>query len=554
MCALLWAKPRVRIHVSDNNKYFRSSGTTSQLLHWLMPMTLTRVLLVRPRLMHKETDQLAKLSPNKRKLLGLLLQEEGIDPLQVLILRPPVVRVPRDGELPLSFAVERRLQQDRIKRERNIPTRPQNVHNTLHWSGALDIEALERSLNEVVGRHEILRTVFPQVDGRPTQVILPELRISVPVSDLSRHPPGKRWEAALDIARREAATRFETATGPLLTARVLKLDENEYLLILVVDHIVFDGWSFDILLDEVSTLYQAFRAGGPSPLGELPIQYADYSVWQHELMRSETFERQLAYWRRHLDGREPFPQFELPMSRPRPAMRNFAGSSRHIRIGADLTKALREMYRQKGVTAFMLLLATFKALLYRYTGQDSIGVITAVANRHPLETERLIGWFANCVALHTRMTGDPSFSDLLVRVREVTLGAFTHQDIPFPLLLRKFNSLASGYNRPVPYVFFTVGRADDNRHGVGRALAVRMDDVRIARVSFESRSTEAGLGVHIREGDDYIDVTVAYEIDCLDAPTIMQLLKRYEMLLTSVAADPEQRLSKLPFEDQTTPY
>jgi hypothetical protein len=500
--------------------------------------------------MLKETDQLAKFSPEKRRLLTLLLQREGIDPSALPI--PPLVRVPRDGELPLSFTVERRLEQDRIKRERNIPTRPQNVHPTLHWSGALDIEVLERSLNEVVGRHEILRTVFPQVGGRPAQVILPEMRISVPVSDLSRRPPGERREAALDIARREAATRFETATGPLLKARVLKLDENEYLLIFVIDHIVFDGWSGGVLLGEVSALYRAFRAGGPSPLGELPIQYADYSVWQRKLMRSERFERQFAYWRRHLGGREPFPQFELPMSRPRPAVRNFAGSSRHLRIGADLTKALREMSRQKGVTAFMLLLAAFKALLYRYTGRDSIGVVTPVANRYPLATEGLIGWFANSVALHTRLTGDPSFSDLLVRVREVTLGAFMHQDIPFPLLLSTFNSLASGYNRPAPYVFFTAGRADTDRHGAGRASAARRDDVRIARVPVESGSTEAGLGVHLKEGDDFIDVTVVYEVDCLDAPTIVQLLKRYEKLLASVAADPERRLSELPFEDHTT--
>lgn len=504
--------------------------------------------------MLKETDRLAKLSSNKQKLLTLLLQKEGIDTSKLPVpQRPPVVRVPRDGELPLSFTVERRLQQDRIKRERNIPTRPQNVEKTLHWSGVLDIEVLERSLNEVVRRHEILRTVFPQVDGRPTQVILPEMRIPVPVSDLSRRPLGERREAALNIARREAATRFKTATGPLLSARVLKLDEKEHLLIFVVDHIVFDGWSVSVLLGEVSALYEAFRAGRPSPLGELPIQYADYSVWQHKLMRSETFERQLAYWRRHLDGRELFPQFELPMSCPRPAVRNFASSSLHIRIGADLTKALRELYLQKGVTAFVLLLAAFKALLYRYTGQDSIGVVAPVANRYPIETEGLIGWFANSVALHTRLTGDPSFSDLLVRVREVALGAFMHQDIPFPLLLKTFNSLVSGYNRPAPYVFFTVRRADDNGHVIGRA-AVQMDDVRIAGVQVERGSTEAGLGFHIREDDDYIDVTVVYEIDCLDAPTIMQLLRRYEKLLTSIAADPEQRLSKLPFEEQTTPH
>jgi hypothetical protein len=369
------------------------------------------------------------------------------------------------------------------------------------------------------------------------------------MSDLSRRPPGERWEAALDIARQEGAARFDTATGPLLKARVVKLDENEYLLILVVEHIVFDGWSVRILLGEVSALYQAFRAGRASPLDELPIQYADYSAWQRKLLRSETFERQLDYWRRHLDGREPFPEFELPMSRPRPAVRSFAGSSQHIRIGADLTKALREMYRRKGVTAFMLLLAAFKALLYRYTGHESIGVISALAHRYPLETERLIGWFANTVPLHTRLTGDPSFSELLARVREVSLGAFMHQDIPFPLLLTAFNSLASGYNRPVPYVYFTVRRADNNGLGGGRDLAVRMDDVSIARVLVESRSAEAGLGVHIAEGDDFIDVALVYEVDCLDAPTIMQLLKRYEKLLASVAADPEQRLSELPFEE-----
>lgn len=496
--------------------------------------------------MLKETGQLANLSSNRRQLLALLLQKEGLDASKLPGSQPPpVVRVPRDAELPLSFAVERRLQQDWVKRERNIPTRPQNVNNTLHWSGALDVEVLERSLNEVVRRHEVLRTVFPRMDGRPTQVILPEMRIPVPVSDLTNRPPGERWEAALDIARQEGETRFDTETGPLLKARVVRLDENEYLLILVVEHIIFDGWSTGILLGEVSGLYQAFRAGKASPLGELPIQYVDYAIWQHKLLRSQTFERQLAYWRRHLDGREPFPEFELPMSRPRPAVRSFAGGSQHIRLGADLTKALREMYRQRGVTAFMLLLAAFKVLLYCYTGRESIGVISSVAHRYPLETEKLIGWFANTVPLHTRLNGDPTFSELLARVREVTLGAFTHQDIPFPLLLTKFNSLASGYNRPAPYVYFMVKRADSNSYGGGRDLAVRMDDVSIERVSVENRSAEAGLGVHIAEGDDFIDVSVAYEVDCLDAPTMMQLLKRYEQLLAAVAIDPEQRLSEL---------
>jgi len=339
-------------------------------------------------------SRIANLSPEKRALLEKLLKQRGVDLNQSLI-----IPVKRDGSpLPLSFAQQRLWFLDQL--EPNSPI--YNIPTAVRLSGKLDVGALDATLDALVQRHESLRTTFSEHAGSPVQVIAPQVSLPLVCVDLTGLPVASREAEAMRLAMEEARKPFNLAEGPLLRATLLRLDEAEHILLLTMHHIISDGWSMGVLVREMAALYQAFAAGQPSPLPELPIQYADYAHWQREWLQGEVLEKQLAYWRERL-GDEP-PVLELPTDRPRPATQTWNGASLAATLPRNLADGLKALAKQEGATLFMVLLAALQTLLYRYSGQTDISIGTPVAGRRRAELENLIGFFVNTLVMRTDLS------------------------------------------------------------------------------------------------------------------------------------------------------
>jgi amino acid adenylation domain-containing protein len=464
------------------------------------------------------------------------------------LLKPPIERIPRDGPLPLSYVTERRVERELWAKANSVYIRPQNVHNAIFWSGPLDHGVFEQSVNEIIRRHEILRTNFDIVDGKAMQFISEERSMTVRFVDLRHLNRETRKAEALQLASDLVKQRFDLNKDVLVRITIFQLDDNEYLIVFVADHVVCDGWSMDIFFTEFTALYDAFTKGEPAQLAELPFQYVDYSHWQRNWLQGEVLDHLLSYWKKQLDEQTPFPHFELPGGRPRPEVQDFAGTTQTIVFSVDLTNAIKSLTRRSGVTIFMMLLTGLKALLHRRSGRENIGIVTPAAYRTMVNTEALIGWFAQLLILRTDLSGDPSFAELLERVREVTLGAFTHQDIPLPYLLSQLATTpwSQSVNKVVPYVFFNL---DNYVKGMpvreGNEAPV-VPDVVIRKASINTRSSEACLSIDIKERASAFGVLLTYETSIYDAETISELLEHFESLMEAAVANPELRLSQLP--------
>src|SRR5436190_4114463 len=299
--------------------------------------------------------------------------------------------------------------------------------------GRLDVAALERTLTEIFRRHEVLRTVFAVRGDQPVQVIQPETEVKIPIIDLVDLDESEREAEALRLVDEEAKRPMDLANGPLLRFILLRLGADDHIAVLTMHHIISDGWSMGIFEREVATLYEAFSTGKASPLEELRIQYADYAAWQRKSLQGEVLKTQLQYWRQQLQGAPPV--LDLPTDRPRPAIQSFEGAVQSLNLGAELSEQLKRLGRGEGATLFMTLLAAFATLLRRYSGQEDIVVGTPIAGRNRIEIENLIGVFINTQVLRTDLSGDPTFRELLHRVREVALGAYEHQDLSFEKLV-----------------------------------------------------------------------------------------------------------------------
>ena len=334
-----------------------------------------------------------------------------------LLVVPPLLPVERFGEMLVSFAQARLWFLEQLEPGSSA----YNIPAAVRLTGSLDVAVLEQNLNEIVQRHEVLRTTFGMVSGEPRQVIAPALALTLRWVDL-RDLPEAQQEIQVDrLATEEAQQPFDLAKGPLLRATLLHLGEAEHVLLLTMHHIVSDGWSMGVLIRELAALYQAFSTGKPSPLPQLPIQYADFAHWQRQWLQGEVLAAQLSYWQQQLTGAPAL--LELPTDRPRSAIQTFRGATQFLALPEPLTQKLKTLSQRSGVTLFMTLLAAFQTLLYRYTGQEDICIGSPIANRNRSETEELIGFFVNTLVLRTDMSENPSFQELLGRVREVTLGA-----------------------------------------------------------------------------------------------------------------------------------
>ncbi|HYH82071.1 MAG TPA: condensation domain-containing protein, partial [Longimicrobium sp.] len=389
--------------------------------------------------------------------LAKAVEDERRRELPVL---PPVVPAERTGALPLSFAQERLWFIDRME----PGSATYNIPAALRLTGALDERALERALGEIVRRHETLRTTFGEVDGGAVQVIAPFAGFALPSDDLSGLPPAARETEVRRRAREDAARPFDLAEGPLVRAALLRVADEEHVLLLCIHHIVSDGWSSGVLFRELSALYAAYREGSDSPLPELAVQYADYAVWQREQLEGEVLERQLSYWRERLAGAPEL--LELPTDHPRPAMQSYRGATVPVELSLELLERIQRLGRSEGATLYMVLLGAFQVLLAKYAGSEDVVVGSPIAGRTRREVEELIGLFVNTLVLRTDLSGDPSFRETLRRVREVTLGAYEHQDLPFEKLVAELQPERSLSHSPLFQVMFTL----QNAGGGGGAL------------------------------------------------------------------------------------
>ncbi|HDQ71157.1 MAG TPA: amino acid adenylation domain-containing protein, partial [Chloroflexi bacterium] len=444
---------------------------------------------------------------------------------------PPLEPAPRDGDLPLSFPQQRLWFLDRF--EPNSPS--YNVPFALRLTGALDVEALRAGLSEIVRRHESLRTVFVTADGVPHQVVQPPYSVELTVERVEGESPAEREERARQTASAEARQPFDLATGPLMRVRLLRLEAQDHVLLINAHHIISDGWSLSILMRELTSLYEAFVTGTSPALPPLSIQYADFAAWQRRWLRGETLETQLAYWREQLAGAPPL--LELPTDRPRPAMQTFNGAYESVTLSNDLSEALRALSRQEGVTLFMTLLAAFDVLLYRYTRQADVVVGTPSAGRNDTDIEALIGFFVNTLVLRTDLSGDPSFRDLLRRVREITLEGYARQDVPFEKLVDELQPERNLAHSPLFQVMFSWQNVPP--------IETDLPDLQLEPLDFDWGMAKFDLTLTMQDTPQGLCSVWEYNTDLFEAATIQRMAGHFEALLARVAAAPARRLSQL---------
>lgn len=478
------------------------------------------------------SKRIAELPPEKRKILLERLKKKSGEVPRDRIER----RERKSNTFPLSYAQERLWFLEQLD--------PGNyAYNFVFGDrieGSLNVEALEQALNEIIKRHGSLRTAFRSVKGQPVQVIEEEVILDLPVSDLGQL---SETEKDVEIARHITEigqTSFHLSQAPLLQARLLRREETVHVLLVCIHHIVTDGWSMGVFYRELTRLYQAFANGQPSSssnlLPELPIQYGDFALWQKEWLQGEVLEQLLSYWMQQLAGIQT--ALELPTDRPRPAVQTFPGAIHSFILSEDLTAALKILSRDEETTLFMTLLAAFKTLLFRYTGQNDIVVGSPIANRDRTEIEDLIGFFVNTLVLRTDLSGNPSFRQLLARTREVALGAFTHQDLPFEKLVEEIQPERDLSTTPLFQVMFILHNpvvdASDTNLKFGNPLPQAND------------TAKYDLTLYVEHVKDEMLGTFEYNTDLFDASTIKRMAEHFLCLLGGIVKNPEQRILELP--------
>ncbi|HYR11831.1 MAG TPA: condensation domain-containing protein, partial [Longimicrobium sp.] len=445
--------------------------------------------------------------------------------------RHPLERNDREGPRPVSFAQQRLWLTEQIEgagAAYNLPA-------AIRVDGALNVAALESAIGEIVRRHHVLRTRFVTVDDQPMQVVEPAERWVLDVVDLRDVPEDRRDAEVARLAREEARRPFDLSRAPMLRAHLLRVQDRAHVVLFTMHHVVSDAWSFGVLVRELVELYNAFSTGTPSTLPELPVQYADFAEWQRRWLQGERLDAQLGYWRRQL-GARPAP-LPLPLDRPRPAARSFEGGTLSFRLPPELSTGIHELSRSEGTTLFMTLLAGFKAMLARETGQTDVVVGTDIANRNMAEIEELIGFFINLLVLRTDLSGSPSFRQLLGRVSEVTLGAYAHQDLAFDLLVREMRTHWGAPDASLFDVLFVFQNAP--------VEALDLPGAELRHVPLEGETTRFDLALFVEDTPAGIVGRWSYRTDLFDAATIARLSARYEALLASAVAHPDAGIDEL---------
>ncbi|MDB4970228.1 MAG: amino acid adenylation domain protein, partial [Myxococcales bacterium] len=474
------------------------------------------------------------LTEQKSQLLALLRSQNRTAPARTVaaaVSPPPLVPQPRTGALPLSFAQQRLWFLDQIEpgsATYNLPT-------ALRMRGPLDVEALRQAVEAIVARHESLRTTFATEDGQPVQKIHPPGAWPFVSLDLSALAAGEREAQLLVEVRKEAVRPFDLDAGPLLRTTLVRLADEDHVLLATIHHVVSDGWSLGVLVRETAALYAAYAEGKSLRLPELPAQYADFAIWQRGWLAGEVLDTQLAYWRERLQG---VPTLDLPVDHARPATPSHRGALEPFTLPAALTAKLRRLARERGVTLYMTLLAAFEVLLHRYTGQEDFAVGTPIANRTEREIEELIGFFVNTLVMRADLSANPSFVELLARVRREALGAYAHQAVPFERLVDEVGVERDGSRNPLFQVMFVMQNAP-------------VEQMTLAGLTLESLAVDTGtakfdLTLLMGEGPGGLVGSFEYATDLFDAPTMARLASHFVKLLGEIVEQPELRVGELP--------
>ncbi|MFB6277513.1 MAG: condensation domain-containing protein [Halothece sp.] len=417
-----------------------------------------------------------------------------------------------------------------------------NIPVSVRLRGPLNVAALEQSVNAVIERHETLRTSFTTIKGEPKQVVAPKLTLNIPVIELQNRLQTEDETAVVnEFTQQEAQTPFDLSQPPLLRVKLLRVGEREYILLLTMHHIVSDGWSMGVLVRELATLYEAFSRGNPSPLPELPIQYGDYAVWQRQRLQGKVLDSLLSYWKRQL-GNSP-PVLPLPTDRPLEEAKTTQGNTLSFQFPSDKLDQLKQLCQEEGVTLFMSLLAAFKTLLYRYTHAEDIAVGTDVANRNRAETEALIGFFVNILVLRTDLSENPTFRELLQRVRNVALGAYAHQELPFGKLVEELKPERQAGQTPLVQVLFVLQNTP--------LPEFETSDLELGAIAINDQSSKFNLGFFLGERSDGLLGTWRYRSELFNHSTIEEMSARFTAVLNSIIANPDTRLNQLDLETPT---
>jgi hypothetical protein len=449
---------------------------------------------------------------------------------------PALLPIPREGTLPASIAQEHFWVFDQM-----LPGMPLfNISAVVRLEGALNIVALEQSFNEILRRHEALRTTFAAVDGQLVQIIAPTLYMTLTVSDLCILPETEREDEARRLVQAERRRSFDLAHGPLLRGCVLRLGVQEHLLIVTLHHIICDGWSLGVLMHELAVLYDAFTVGEPSPLPALPIQYADFAAWQRQWRYDAVLNAHLAYWIEQLH--EPLPVLELPTDRPRGTALHLRTASKPLELSRTLCEALTALGQQEGSTLFMTCLAAFKMLLYGYTGQEDLCVATLIANRTRQETEALIGLLVNTVILRTDLSGNPTCREVLQRVRTTTLAAYTHHDLPFEELVRVLEGERNLQRTSLCQVM-VIWQNFMQRPQPYSARGLNFRAMEPGVVMPEVAITTFDIILTLRERPQGLVGMCLYKTDLFNAATISRMLDDFQAVLVGLSSQPEQALA-----------
>ena len=491
-------------------------------------------------------DRLAKLSPEQRQLLEAMLRKQAHqeEPAQTKPEpeAPPAnrQRIPRRQQtdaLPLSFAQQRIWMLDQIDPGNAL----YNIRITVRLSGQLHFQTLHRCIDTLVLRHEGLRTVFAMGEEHPVQIIAESLSIELPVIDIRTLPTAERGTLTQQLATDAALRPFDLAHGPLFRAQLVQIETTEYVLSLTVHHSVSDGWSIGVLLKELAQLYDAFVKGQPSPLPALPIQYADYALWQRERLQGVHLEEYIGYWRDKLAN---MPMFELPPDCQRPSVRTFRNAREMLVLEGAAVTALRQLSQQSGVTMYMTLLSAFLTMLHRHTHQDDLVVGAPIAGRTNEDIEGLIGIFVNTLVLRTVVDGDMTFRSLLRRVRETCLDAYAHQEVPFETIIEALQPKRDMSRTPFFQIFFNMLNFPD--------MQTSVEGLTLERLSPIEAGAKFDITLYIKPEPQRLQLDLVYNADLFSDTRMRVFLAQLRHLLQSVAADPDQSINRYALLEEHT--
>ena len=478
------------------------------------------------QIMTKLTEQIEDLSPQQRDVLALLLARKKREGSQIA----PVSRT--SNTFPLSFAQQRLWFLNQLQQDSAV----YNVAGGVRMNGALSVTALERALNEVLLRHESLRTTIRQIESEPVQIITSPQPFHLPTFDLQNVPEAQREAEAQLLLTNEARKPFNIETGPLFRTTLLVLSAEEHILLLTMHHIISDGWSIGIFVRELMELYEAFVNNRPSTLPPLAVQYVDFAVWHREWLQEEVFAKAVSYWKEKLAGAVSL--LELPTDHPRPPSQGFAGARQPLVIPQELTESLRQLAEQQNATLFMILLAAFKVFLFRHARQEDIVVGVPIAGRNKPDLENVIGLFINMLAMRTDLSGNPTFRELLDRVRDTALGAYEHQDLPFEKLVEVMQPERDTSYSPLFQVMFHLGNL-----GIP---SLNLPGLTLTPLDTETGTSKFDLTLDLTETPAGLNGFFDYSTDLFDRVTIQRLAERFQILLKAVVADPETPIASLP--------